>query len=82
MKQKDWALVLVVAFVGAVIALLVSNMLFSSQKNKQTAEVVDVISPSFPSPPSKYFNQNAVNPTEPVQIGNSTNPNPFNSKPQ
>lgn len=83
MKQKDWALVLVMAFIGAVLSLLASNMLFSSPKNRQqTAEVVDPISANFPSPPSKYFNQSAINPTEPVQIGNGTNPNPFNSKSQ
>jgi uncharacterized membrane protein YgaE (UPF0421/DUF939 family) len=81
MKQKDWALVLVMAFVGAVVALLASNMLFASPKNRQqTAEKVDAISANFPSPPSKYFNTQAANPTQPVQIGNGTNPNPFNSK--
>ena len=83
MKQKDWALVLVMAFIGAIVSLFVSRLLFASPKNtKQTAEVVDPISANFPSPPSKYFNQSAINPTQPVQIGNATNPNPFNGKPQ
>lgn len=83
MKQKDWALVLVMAFIGAIVALFASNLLFSSPKNReQTAEVVDAISPDFPSPPSKYFNTNAINPTQPVRIGNANNQNPFNSKTQ
>jgi hypothetical protein len=83
MKQKDWALVLVMAFIGAIVSLFVSNLLFSSPKNRQqTAEVVDSITANFPAPPSKYFNPSAINPTQPVQIGGGTNPNPFNSKPQ
>lgn len=83
MKQKDWALVLVTAFIGAIVSLFVSNLLFASPKNRhQTAEIVDPITASFPTPPSKYFNSMAINPTLPVQIGNGTNPNPFNSKSQ
>jgi hypothetical protein len=81
MKQKDWALVLVMAFIGAIVALIISNILFTSPKSrKQTAEVVDPITASFPAPPSKYFNSNATNPTQPITIGNGTNQNPFNSK--
>jgi hypothetical protein len=83
MKQKDWALVLVMAFVGAVVSLLVSNMLFASPKNRQqSAEIVDPITANFPAPPSKYFNPSAINPTQPVQVGGSTNSNPFNSPSQ
>jgi hypothetical protein len=83
MKQKDWALVLVMAFIGAIVALLVSNMIFASPKNRhQSAEVVDPITANFPSPPSKYFNPEAINPTQPVQVGGSTNDNPFNSPSQ
>ena len=83
MKQKDWALVLVMAFIGAVVSLFVSNLLFASPKNrKQTAEVVDSITANFPAPPSKYFNPEAVNPTQPVTIGNGTNPNPFSTQTQ
>ncbi len=83
MKQKDIALVLVMVFIGAIVSLFVSNLFFSSPKNRQqTAEVVDPITANFPSPPSRYFNSNAINPTLPVQVGNNNNPNPFNSKPQ
>lgn len=83
MKQKDWALVLVMAFIGAIISLFISNLLFSSPKNrKQSAEVVDPITSSFSTPPSAYFNQNAINPAQDVQIGNGTNQNAFNSSSQ
>ena len=83
MKQKDIILVLVMAFIGAIASFFLSNIFFSSPKNReQTAEVVDPISASFPAPPAKYFNPNATNPTLPVQIGGGNNPNPFNTKPQ
>ena len=62
MKQKDIVLIIVMVFIGAIISLVVSNAIFSSPKNrKQTAEVVDVITPDFSSPPTKYFNNRSVN---------------------
>lgn len=83
MKNKDWALVLVMAFIAAIMSFFISNLLFSSPKSRQqTAEIVDPITANFPPPPVKYFNSDATNPTQPVQIGNGTNPNPFNTKPQ
>ena len=83
MKQKDLALVIVMVFVSAVVALIVSRWLFASPQNRQqTAEVVDVIGPDFSLPSAKYFNVNAMNPTQQIQIGESNNPNPFNTKSQ
>ena len=80
MKQKDLALIGVVVMVSAIIALVVSRVVFSTSAHKQTAEVVDVITTEFPAPPSKYFNANSVNPTQQIQIGNGSNPTPFNAK--
>lgn len=83
MKQKDLALILVVVFVSVVVALVVSRMIFSSPKNRELkAEKVDIISPDFVPPSTKYFNTRAFNPTQQIQIGDSTNPNPFNTKPE
>ncbi len=83
MKQKDFTLILVMVFISAVVALIVSRLLFASPKNRQQkAEVVDVIGPEFPAPSSKYFNVTAVNPTKQIEIGGSSNPNPFNKSPQ
>lgn len=80
MKQKDLALILVMAFISAIIAFAASQWLFASPKNrKQTAEVVDVIGPDFTQPSTKYFNANSVNPTQQIQIGENNNPNPFKS---
>lgn len=64
MKQKDLILIVVMVFIGAVVSLLISRVIFSSPKQReQTAEVVDVITPEFPTPPKKYFNIQSVNPT-------------------
>lgn len=65
MKRKDIVLIVAMVFVGGIISLIVSNAIFSSPKNrKQTAEVVDLITPDFPTPPAKYFNDNSVNATK------------------
>lgn len=80
MKQKDVVLIIVMAFISAVVAFGLSHWLFGSpQSREQTAEKVDAITADFPEPPTKYFNGNAVNPTQLIQIGNSANPNPFNN---
>ncbi len=82
MKQKDLALIGVMVVISAFVSILLSKLFFSSSQNRQqTAEIVDVITPDFPSPPSKYFNANANNPTQQIQIGTGNNPNPFNTKP-
>jgi len=83
MKQKDIALVIVMVFVSAVVALTLSKFVFAKPADRQqTAEKVEVITADFPQPPTKYFNGNSVNPTQQIEIGNTSNPNPFNKKEQ
>jgi len=78
MKQKDLALILVIAFISAVIAVFVSNAVFTGgNKRKQKAEVVESISSEFKAPDSTYFNPQSIDPTQPITIGNTTNPDPF-----
>ncbi len=83
MKQKDLAMILIMVFISVVAAIVVSKWIFASPKNQQqTAEVVDVISSDFSPPSTKYFNADSVNPTQQIEIGGNSNPNPFNPKPQ
>jgi len=78
-KQKDLTLIAVVVFASTIVSLVLSRFVFSSPQNRNlTAEKVDVIQPDFTSPSLKYFNDQAVNPTQQIQIGDTTNPNPFN----
>ena len=79
MKQKDVALIIVIAFISAVVSFLVSNKLFVTPSNRQQqVEVVDPINDSFQSPDKKYFNANSVDPAPTSQVGTDTNQNPFN----
>ena len=81
MKSKDVALIGVMVFIGAIVALIVSHLIFATPKSRQqTAELVDPITSEFNQPPAAYFNPHASNPAPEIQIGNANNPTPFNSK--
>lgn len=81
MKQKDFALIIIIAFISAVISFVVSNKIFVTPANRQQeVEVVDKISPDFTTPARKYFNSNSIDPTQTNQIGSDNNQNPFNGQ--
>ena len=83
MKQKDVALIIVIAFISAIVSFVVSNKLFITPSNRQQqVEVVDPIDSSFKAPDKKYFNSGSVDPTPPSQVGGDTNQNPFNGSSQ
>jgi len=78
MKQKDIALIIVIVFVSGIVSFFASNTLFASPKNReQKVEKVEAITADFPTPDKKYFNSESIDPTQLIQIGESTNPNPF-----
>jgi hypothetical protein len=78
MKQKDIALIAVIAIISGVISFLVSGWLFAKPADReQKAEKVDVITSEFSLPDSKYYNANSIDPTQLIEIGDSENPNPF-----
>lgn len=77
MKQKDIALIIVVAFVAGVLSLLVSKFVISSGSRDLEAQVVQPITTDFQKPDERVFNDKAINPTQLIQIGNSSNPQPF-----
>lgn len=79
MKQKDWILIIVVAFVSGVLSLLLSGVLFSSDEvRSQKVEVVPVISAELEDTDPRYFNENALNPARDIEIGSDPNADPFN----
>jgi hypothetical protein len=78
MKQKDVALIIVIAFVSAVVSFVVSNKLFVTPSNRQQqVEVVDPITASFQTPDSKYFNTSSIDPTQSSNVTSDNNQNPF-----
>jgi hypothetical protein len=79
MKQKDIALILVIAFVSGLISLFVSRALFApAASSQQQVEVVQSISSNFPTPNATYFNAKSIDPTQLIKISNTNNSNPFN----
>jgi hypothetical protein len=81
MKQKDIALIIVLAAVSAVVSFLLSDWLFAKPADRQQqVEKVDVITSDFEQPNARYFNAEAVNPTQNIKIGPGENPNPFDDK--
>ena len=80
MKQQDFTLIIIVIFVSAVFALFVSKATIASpQKRQQQVQVVQPISASLPKPDSRYFNGQAIDPTQTITTGNNTNPDPFSA---
>lgn len=81
MKQKDIGIILLVAVISGVVSIVLSGILISPKKDQtQTAEVVDKITATFPTPNPKYFNKESNNPTKKITIGDTPNPIPFNQK--
>ena len=78
MKKNGLATLIAVGVVAAIFSFAISQFLFGGQKSQNLkAEVVDVVTADFKKPDPNVFNQNAINPTKLIQIGDGTNTNPF-----
>jgi len=79
MKQKDIIVIIVVIFISGVASFFISNLLFSAPDKRNTqVEVVKPISSDFAKPDERYFNSEAIDPTQLIQIGDASgNPQPF-----
>ena len=81
MKQKDIIIIIAVAVVSGIISYAAANFLFGGHKvYNLTAPTVQPISAVFQLPSTTYFNQQSIDPTQNITIGNSTNAAPFNSQ--
>ena len=84
MKKNDLMLIGVVAFIAVILSFIISNIVFGSpQKHPIKVPVVTPISSTFPLPQTDdnykpFFNSNALDPTQLIQIGNNNNKVPFN----
>ncbi len=77
MKQKDTMVIIAVVIFAGIFSLLISNVLFKTNKRDLKAETAQAISTEFKQPDKSVFNDQAINPTKLIQIGDSTNPQPF-----
>jgi hypothetical protein len=76
MKQKDMVLIIVIVFASSILSFFVSNKFISSPKHDEKAAKVEAITADFKEPSSKYFNDQAINPTQLIQIQDQANQTP------
>ncbi len=88
MKRKDVAVLIAVGAITGLISLIISSLIFSVPK-KQSSKVpaVDTITTSLPDVKNdpayqSFLNPGALDPAQPVQIGNTQNNAPFNNRAQ
>ncbi len=78
MKKNDMALILLIVSISLVVGYFVGQAIIGSPKQKaQQVEVVEPITADVVKPDAKLFNKDAINPAVPIQIGNTSNQQPF-----
>jgi len=78
MKKNDIAVIVAVAVFAAIFSLVLSNFLFTPKSTKQLkAQKIDSISADFSQPDKRFFNEESVNPTQLIKIGDSSSTQPF-----
>ncbi len=83
MKQKNVVTLIIIVVIAGIISLIASKYLFATSADRQqSVEIVPVITADFPTPSSTYFNTQSIDPTQLIQIGTTTNSNPFSSATQ
>ncbi|MEX0881435.1 MAG: hypothetical protein WEC17_00850 [Candidatus Saccharimonadales bacterium] len=82
MKPKDLAAIGLFAIVAAIVSFILANAIFKPPAGSTQVAEVSAIDPNFPdvkndSNYNPFFNNNALDPTQPVTIGNQNNAVPF-----
>jgi hypothetical protein len=82
MKKNDFAILAVIIIVSSLFAYILAGALIGGPKKRNlSTEVVDKIQATFPDVQSqeftKFYNKDALNPTQVVTIGDGSNPSPF-----
>lgn len=78
MRKNDLALLVLIASISLVVAFLLVKTFFGEPKPEQTkVEKVEPISATITQPSERVFNDQALNPTVVIQIGNPSNQQPF-----
>ncbi len=78
MKKNDVALILLIVSISVVAAYFLGKAIIGEpKKQQQQVEVVQPISSTVNAPEASTFNKDAINPAVPIQIGSSSNQQPF-----
>ena len=71
MKQSDIITVILVAGIGIFAAILLCNMILGNPDERSvTFKTVQVVDATLASPDPEVFNQDAINPTVEIYVGN------------
>lgn len=82
MRQKDIVIIVAVVGVSGLLAVVSSKFIIKSGDKKQEVEIVQAITPDFPTPDVRYFNPTSIDPTLQINIGDNSNPDPFKGNTQ
>lgn len=82
MKRNDLVSIVLVAIVAGVISYFVAGAVFNPTSHRTKVQKVESIDASFPDVKNDtaykaIFNTDALDPTQPIQIGNTNNSTPF-----
>lgn len=85
MKQKGMGWLIVIGVIAAVVAYGVSSKIVKATNKNLSIPVVGTVDGSLPdvrndSSYNVIFNENALDPTQPVQIQGNNNSTPFTSQ--
>ena len=77
MKSKDFGVIGGAIVLAIISSIIVSKFIFVKHSTGQKVEVVPIITSTFSQPDSRFFNPSAIDLTQFISIGNSSNQNPF-----
>ncbi|HAC56660.1 TPA: hypothetical protein DCF80_04095 [Candidatus Saccharibacteria bacterium] len=78
MKKSDIALLILIVSVSLGVAYFVGQSLLGSRTQQPVpVEKTEAITSDVKEPDARVFNTDAINPSVPINIGNSTNQEPF-----
>lgn len=78
-RQKDYIPLAIGLFAAILLSIVSDKYFFSSPADGVDVDSVPLIHTGFPSPPSKYFNSQAIDPTQLINISQNNSQQPFNS---
>jgi hypothetical protein len=77
-KQSDIAIIILVISISLVASFFLGDALINTNENRSAeVEVVTPISNQFSQPDFAIFNNESINPTELIQIGQTNTKDPF-----
>lgn len=78
MKQTDLAMLILIISFSLVASYFIGNAVFVNEDARSTSvPVAEPISTTFPAPDAEIFNNESINLTEQITIGDSNSETPF-----